>query len=257
MLVRAAPIGRHPSPPVRQPDRRRVLSRGEAREVYDNFAIKGHHTAGKDAGGGYGGPAVEALLSMAAFESAESAFDYGCGQGKLAEVVLSRFPQLRWRGVDQSGEMVKRGRERLRSFGERATVEHLPHGDPAALADALQEGSVDRFVSTYCLDLMSEADMFAVLDAAEKALHPDRGLLLLAGITWGYRYSLLTFLTTAIWTFMYRFFPRVVGGCRPQELGPYLRERGWRIVRTEVTLPVGFPWMASEVIVARRPVSKL
>ena len=50
------------------PDLRTVLSREEAREVYDNFARKGHHTAGKDASGGYGGPAVSAMLSMADFE---------------------------------------------------------------------------------------------------------------------------------------------------------------------------------------------
>mmetsp|Transcript_62966 Transcript_62966/g.174536 ORF Transcript_62966/g.174536 Transcript_62966/m.174536 type:complete len:234 (+) Transcript_62966:80-781(+) len=233
---------------MRRTDTRHVLSRAEAREVYDGFARRGHHTAGKDAAGGYGGPAVTALLSMAGFDDTETVFDYGCGQCKLAELVLSRHPQLRWHGVDLSSEMVKLGRERMKSFGDRLVCEHVPHGDPSAVAAALPEGTVD---------LMSEEDMFAVLEAAEKSLHPDRGLLLVAGITWGYRYSLLTFITTAIWEFVYRFFPKVVGGCRPQHLGPYLEERGWRIVRTAVTLPAGFPWMASEVLAARRPLPKL
>ena len=110
--------------------------------------------------------------------------DYGCGQGKLAELVLSSQPELRWRGVDQSPMMVEKATARLERFGPRCSVELLAGGDPAALA-VPADGGADRFVSTYCLDLMSEADMVATLDKAEACLHPQRGLLLLAGITWG------------------------------------------------------------------------
>ena len=35
--------------------------------------------------------------------------------------------------------------------------------------------------------------MYKVLDLAERVLHPDDGVLLLAGITWGYRASVQTF----------------------------------------------------------------
>ena len=80
---------------------------------------------------------------------------------------------------------------RLERFGPRCTVELLPDGDPASLA-APADGGADRFVSTYCLDLMSETDMMATLDKAEACLHPERGLLLLAGITWAYRMSVRT-----------------------------------------------------------------
>ena len=86
-------------------DNRPTLTRAEARAVYDGFAVKGH-AGGRDASSGYGGPAVQALLAMAAFADARSVVDYGCGQGKLAELVLSSQPELRWRGVDQSPMMV-------------------------------------------------------------------------------------------------------------------------------------------------------
>jgi len=168
-------------------DSRPTLSRAEARSVYDGFAVKGH-AGGRDASSGYGGPAVQALLAMAAFADARSVVDYGCGQGKLAELVLSSQPELRWRGVDQSPMMVEKASARLERFGPRCTVELLPDGDPASLA-VPADGGADRFVSTYCLDLMSETDMMATLDKAEACLHPERGLLLLAGITWGYRMS--------------------------------------------------------------------
>ena len=268
-------------------DSRPTLTRAEARTVYDSFAVKGH-AGGRDVTSGYGGPAVQALLAMAAFSDARSVVDYGCGQGKLAELVLSSHPELWWRGVDQSPMMVEKATARLARFGPRCSVELLAGGDPAALA-VPGDGEADRFVSTYCLDLMSEMDMLATLDKAAACLHPERGLLLLAGITWGYRMSLRTFFMTLVWELLYRFRRKVVGGCRPQHLAPYLRAKGWRIVkevhthagpqpatlashtaaatvctyasfwlqpRVQVrTAPAGFPWMASEVLAARPPLA--
>ena len=218
--------------------------------MYDEFAVKGH-TGGRDASSGYGGPAIQALLTMAAFSDASNVLDYGCGQGKLAELVLGDEPHICWRGVDQSPLMVQRSREKLERFGPRVQLELLQHGEPSAVAVAA--GSVDRFVSTYCLDLLSERDMYAVINKAQESLHPQRGLLLLAGITWGYRDSIRTFFMTLLWEILYRFRRRAVGGCRPQNLGPYLRALGWTDIRVVRTMPRGFPWMVSEVIAARPP----
>lgn len=232
-----------------RPDARPVLSRADARAVYDGFATKGH-IGGKDASSGYGGPAVAALLSIAAFTEARTVMDYGCGQGKLAEAVLAAQPQLTWRGVDQSPLMVRRFEERMATFGDRSIVELLASGEPS---DATAPPTrVDRFVSTYCLDLLSESDMYAVLDLAQRSLRPD-GLLLLAGITWGWRDSPRTAFMTLVWTMLYRVTRKTVGGCRPQHLAPYLRARGWTIIEERRTLPAGFPWMVSEVISARPP----
>ena len=232
-------------------DARPTLSRAEARAVYDEFAVGGH-VGGKDASSGYGGPAVSALLSMAAFANATTVMDYGCGAGKLAELTLGRYEHLYWRGMDQSPKIVLSATERLHRFGARAQVELLEDGEPSAVEVAPH--SVDRFVSTYCLDLMAERDIYAVLDLAERSLEPSEGLLLLAGITWGYRFSLQTFFMTLVWVALYRVTRKTVGGCRPQNLVPYLEARGWRIITCARTLPSGFPWMVSEVIAARPPV---
>lgn len=241
-------------------DRRPTLSRSEARQVYDKFAAqKQGHIGGTDAGSGYGGPAVSALLEMANFEQASVVLDYGCGQGKLAELVLNRLPNghlLFWRGVDQSPGMVSRFRERcVNKFGsKRCSIELVPN-EMNLLVDP---HSVDRFVSTYCLDLLSEEDMYKVLDLAQESLKPETGLLLLAGITHGYRFSLQTFFMTVVWELLYRLSNKtrkIVGGCRPQTLSPYLKARGWRIEKLMHTLPSGFPWMVSEVICARPPIA--
>jgi SAM-dependent methyltransferase len=246
-------------------DSRTTLSRSEARQVYDRFAEEGHATGGKDADSGYGGPAVTAMLEMADFESANTVLDYGCGQGKLAELVFKKKSSslhnpttpLQWRGIDQSPEMVERFRESCchDKFGNGCTVELLESGDPNDVSCELH--SVDRFVSTYCLDLLSEEDMYKVLDLAQKSLHPERGLLLLAGITWGYKSkkssSIQTFVMTAVWEVLYQIRRKKVGGCRPQHLVPYLEARGWRIEKVVQTMPNGFPWMVSEVVSARPP----
>jgi SAM-dependent methyltransferase len=90
-------------------DSRSTLPRSDAQEVYDMFAEEGH-AVGKDADSGYGGPAILALLELADFDTGGNVLDYGCGQGKLAELVLQKChqtkQQLFWRGIDQSPRMV-------------------------------------------------------------------------------------------------------------------------------------------------------
>ena len=234
-------------------DRRPVLTRAEAKDVYNGFARTGHKTAGRDAAGGYGGPAVQALLAMAALGDARTVLDYGCGQAKLAELALETHSQLTWYGADMSDEMVELAKKRMERFGPRFQIEHIPSGEPSELAGSWS--CADRFISTYCLDLLSEDDMDDVLDLARRSLHPT-GLLLLSGITWGYRDSMRTCFMTGIWELLYMFRRRVVGGCRPQALEPYLQARGWAVVERARTLPQGFPWMVSEVIAARPPPPK-
>jgi phospholipid N-methyltransferase len=239
-------------------DRRNTLTREEARQVYDKYAEKTDLRSGQDAASGYGGPAVSALLNMADFDSATKVLEYGTGQGKLAELVLNSNPDssLFWQGIDQSPNMVKGFQQRcVATFGpERCAIDFLESGNPSDVK--VEPGTYDRFVSTYVLDLMSEEDMYKVLDLAETSLCPDKGMLLLAGITWGYTKSIRTFYTTLVWEFMYQIRRKKVGGCRPQALQPYLKARGWRIEKVETTLPVGYPWMASEVICARPPLAK-
>ena len=95
--------------------------------------------------------------------------------------------------------------------------------------------------------------MYKMLDLEEKSLHPKEGVLLITGITWGYRDSIQMFAMTALWEFLYRIKRRKVGGCRPQYLHPYLGAKGWRIKKLIRTMSTGYPWMTSVVISARPP----
>ena len=96
---------------------------------------------------------------MAAFADAESCVEFGCGQAKLANLVLAEHPSLRWSAVEQSPEMVALARAAMRPHGRRFAVA-LTGGEPAAAAVPQR---VDRFVSTYVLDLLSERDMRGLL----------------------------------------------------------------------------------------------
>lgn len=269
-------------------DNRPTLSRSAAVSVYNGFA-EVDHTGGKDVGSGYGGPAISALLDMANFPRLSNnspgancnVVDYGVGQGKLAELVLSASSTdmhassqqscIRWTGIDQSPLMVEAARKRLQQYigdangtkddreeenssgGGIVSIELLESGNPTDIIPSIERHSVQRFVSTYCLDLLSEDDMYRVLDEAEYCLDPEEGLLLLAGITWGYKDSIKTCLMTLVWEILYIVARKKVGGCRPQHLEPYLKAKGWRIVEQRRTMPNGFPWMVSEVIAARPP----
>jgi len=263
-------------------DNRRTLSRNDAKEVYNKYAEKDDNVGGKDVESGYGGPAVTALIEMAEFDTARTVLEYGCGQGKLMELVSSKLRQVQqeqthnnddddddqsnnliWRGIDQSPSMIERFLKRNNNSNiENGTSSSIYYTSIAELLDSgnpddveIEEPySYDRFVSTYCLDLLSEEDMYKVLDLAERSLDQKKGKLLLAGITWGYQYSMRTFFMTAIWEFLYIVNRKKVGGCRPQLLQPYLERKGWRIERVVKTLPNGYPWMVSEVISTRPPI---
>ena len=302
-------------------DNRGTLSRTEAKDVYNRFADKDDTVGGNDAVSGYGGPAIKALLAMAEFDTAhvQSVIEYGCGQGKLVELVFSKLQQqqqqqrdsdtvdttttnnnneinmnnntlsLTWRGIDQSPKMIDKFLKRNNNGGRNSnnnnnfglrycTGELLESGNPDDVVVRQNNDHryyYDRFVSTYCLDLLSEEDMYKVLDLAETCLDPHHGRLLLAGITWGYpatffpsrragresdddnyrpSSNIQTICMTAIWEMLYTINRKIVGGCRPQYLRPYLESKGWTIERIEYTLPNGYPWMSSEVICARPPV---
>jgi len=264
-------------------DNRKTITRSQVKSIYNKFALSGH-IGGKDASSGYGGPAIKALLSLATFakcdekanevddiyqkptdknlKNIQRVLDYGCGQGKLAEHVFDTIPtsttKIHWHGIDQSPEMVNKFQQRLKRFdandGIRTTSYLLTDGDPSQLYQRIPPNSYDVFVSTYCLDLLSEEDMYSVLSLAQHCLCVE-GKLLLAGITYGYRDSIQTFFMTLAWNIMYWIRPDVVGGCRPQYLRQYLEQQGWRITKVERTMPVGFPWMVSEVICAKPPLA--
>ena len=216
----------------------RLLSRSEAKDFYDRFGSK------QDQQGWYEDAAIDALLNASNFEQAKSVLELGCGTGRLAETLLAHhLPETAtYLGLDVSDTMIRLTRERLSRFGGRATVKlHDAPGVPT-----LEEGGCDRFLSTYVLDLLPDAEIRRILAWAASVVEPG-GLLCLAGLTRGRGWA--SRLVMGCWEAVFRVNPKWVGGCRPMTLSTRLDPADWAVEHREVVVAWG---IASEVLVARR-----
>lgn len=213
----------------------RGLSHEEARSFYDRFGTK------QDLQRFYEDPAIEVLLRHAGFETAAAVVELGCGTGRLAERLLrERLPaSATYAGFDISETMVELTRRRVEPWKGRARVERT-EGAPRL---PVPDGSCDRFLSTYVLDLLGEADISLALGEARRVLAPG-GRLCLASLTFGR--GLPSRAICRLWTAVHSLSPRLVGGCRPLRL-EQLTGREWRVEHREVVCTFG---ICTEVLVA-------
>ncbi len=215
---------------------RRVLSRADARAVYDRVG------AWQDPQAFYEAPALDALAEQGAFEAAGTVIEIGCGTARFARRLLRTRcpPPTQYEGIDLSGTMVRLAKARLASFGPRATVRQTDGG----LTFDRPDGAVDRVVATYVLDLLSRGDARTLIGEAHRLLAAD-GRLCLAGLTWGE--GLLARAVSWGWDRLHAFRPEWVGGCRPLRMRPFLEGACWQVRHHRVVTGWGVP---SEVLVA-------
>ncbi len=188
--------------------------------------------------------ALDALVESGAFERAGAVLELGCGTGRFAARLLrERLPAgATYAGVDVSPHMVELARAAVPPWAGRAHVE-LSDG---AMRLPAADGSCDRVVSTYVLDLLGPADAQAFLAEAHRVLRPG-GLLALASLAPG-RTAPARFVT-ALWQALWRLNPALLGGCRPLTLAGLLDRDDWE-VQTDLAVTDWF--LSSEVLVAAR-----
>lgn len=215
----------------------RVLTHDEARRFYDAFGAK------QDSQAFYERPALERLLAHLDLDAAHAVLEFGCGTGRLAAELLGRLgSDARYLGLDSSSTMAGLARQRVAAYGARAEIRQT---DGSCRIDAA-DGSFDRFVSTYVLDLLSEEEIRQVLDEAHRVLAPG-GRLGIAGLTRGP--GLASRAVSRVWQGIHRLRPSLVGGCRPLEVARFLTEGRWRLLDHGVVAPYA---IASEAVVAER-----
>ena len=218
----------------------RGLDPDEVKQFYDRFGGR------QDLQAFYENPAVNDLIDHADFGHAGAVFEFGFGTGRLAERLLSRHltPRASYTGIDISTTMARLAAVRLQPWRGRAGTRVL---DGTGGTD-FPDGTFDRFVSTYVLDLLSAGHIRRVLEEARRILVPE-GLICLASLTKGTTAWCRT--VTRAWQCIYRTSPRLVGGCRPVELLDYLDSVPWRIEYRNIICTWG---ISSEIVVAaRRP----
>jgi SAM-dependent methyltransferase len=199
---------------------------------------------GQDTQRFYEDPAVRRLRERGQFGEAQRVVELGCGTGRLARTLLGEYlpASATYRGFELSERMATISTDRLRPWSGRATVT-VVDGDPPL---PLPDGSADRFVATYVLDLMRPADARRWLDEVRRILATG-ALACLVSITPGTGRA--SRIVSETWTRIWRRRPMLVGGCRPIELTNLLDVGDWDIVDREVVTA----WLvSSEVVIARR-----
>ena len=222
-----------PSTPITRP----ILTRQQARDFYDRFGRR------QDSQSFYEKAALERLLELGEFESAEAVVEFGCGTGRFAQTLVEKHlsGSATYIGFDLSETMVQLTRKRLVPAGSRASVVRTD-GRPRV---PLPPTSCDRFISTYVLDLLSNQDISRTLAQAWKVLRPD-GLLCLTGLTYG-----TTFVSrwvVACWLAIHSLRPSLVGGCRPISLTDFLGPASWKVLYSTTVVSWGVP---SEILIAK------
>jgi ubiquinone/menaquinone biosynthesis C-methylase UbiE len=215
-----------------------VLSREAARRVYDRIG------SWQDTQAFYEDRATTPLIQHGEFGSARNVLEFGCGTGRFGWRLLSHHlpATARYRALDQSPTMVRLARSRLSRFGARAEV-MLTDGSPPALEAT---ASADRFVSNFVFDLLSEADIAAVLRDAHRIVMAG-GLLCVSGLSPGA--GALSGWVSRAWARVHALHPALVGGCRPVELLSWVSSREWQVRHHAKLAPYGVP---CEVLIAVR-----
>lgn len=216
----------------------KTLSYEEARRVYNRMGSM------QDSQAFYEDVATRELVRHGDFPSAKSVFEFGCGTGRFAQTLLRDHlgPTATYRAVDLSPTMIGLATRRLSSIGDRVRVALTDGSPPASEPPA----SCDRFVSNYVFDLLSDADIVAVLSEAHRMLRPG-GLLCLSSLSAGS--SALSRTVSRIWSFLHRVNPQLVGGCRPVALPAFFENGPWKLRHHKAVAPFGLP---SEVVIAER-----
>ena len=214
-----------------------TMSHAAVREFYDKFGMKQDRQPFEE-------DAIARLLELGRFDSAESVLEFCCGTGKAAVNILSNSltSTATYTGIDASSTMVDITRERLMPFGPRATVQH----SDGALTLPFAAASFDRFLSSYVLDLLSDADIGKLMAEAQRVLKPG-GLLVVTSLTHGK--ALIERLVEGVWMTGFWVRPKLVGGCRPIRVNQFVDPNAWTYRNHETITQLGF---CSEILVAER-----
>lgn len=213
-----------------------VLTRSQAEAYYNRFGKK------QDTQSFYEDAALDDLIAHANFKAAESVLELGCGTGRFASLLLSKHltSSSNYLGVDLSPTMVELAKERVAQYGDRARVVQTD----GSMRFPTSDRPVDRVVSTYVFDLLSESDVHQAISESKRVLTPD-GKLCLVSLTFGS--TLISKFVSATWSQVFRLHAPLVGGCRPIELKAALGQYGWSIDYRNVIVKWGVP---SEVLIA-------
>lgn len=205
------------------------LGKDEVREVYRKYASTYDIWSGL-----IESKARQRCLEVADIKNGEAVLEVAVGTGILFEKILKLNPTGRNEGIDLTDEMLSRARARAQKSGASGYV--LKVGDAYHLQ--YPDNAFDVVLNNYMFDLIPEKDFVVILSEFRRVLRKG-GRIALVNMTKGSRWF------NAVWEWLYKIRPSLLGGCRGVELKPYLEAVGFEKVRREYVRQMLFP---SEVI---------
>lgn len=211
------------------------ISQGRIGSVYDKLSgiydIWGKLTESR---------ARSRAIELASIRDGENILEVAVGTGLAFFEIVKRNPHGNNVGLDLSKGMLEKAKQRMKEMpgaNYRLTI-----GTAFDLPAASE--SVDLLTNNYMFDLIPFADMDRVLLEFKRVLKAGAKLIVVnmtVGETLGSR----------LYEFLYRVWPKIMGGCRGVKLAEKLKQHGFTVETRETYQQLLFP---SEVILARKHV---
>ncbi len=175
-------------------------------------------------------------IELAGIKDGQNILEVAVGTGLAFYEIVKRNPHGRNAGIDLSDGMLQKAKKRL----SRLSGANYSLTRGTAFDLQMETGSLDLLVNNYMFDLISFEDMDKVLAEFRRVLKKG-GKLVLVNMTAGETPA------SKVYDLIYRFSPRMMGGCRGVRLTDKLVQHGFTVERREYVQQMLFP---SEVIIA-------
>lgn len=176
--------------------------------------------------------AMDVMIEGCGFETGQRVVEVGPGSGFLADKILRKVKEknrnfdgssavetgkyFSYTGVDMSRTMHDISAQRLAPFLDDGVVNlHVVNDTFDFILSGLENGSVDRFIFTYVLDLLPPNVIRGFANTIpEKMNHLNNAKVCIVNLTFGF--SPLSRIVTNVWQILYQILGGgYVGGCRP------------------------------------------
>lgn len=177
-------------------------------------------------------------MDIAGVQDGQAILEVAVGTGAVFADLVQRNPNGKNIGIDLSPKMLAKAKQRLQMFPEGNYSLEIA----SAFALPVESGSIDLLMNNYMFDLIAFEDMDRVLAEFRRVLKPG-GQLVLVNMTIGERAG------SGVYGLLYRWSPKLMGGCRGVRLTDRLERNGFAVDSREYCQQMLFP---SEVILARK-----
>jgi ubiquinone/menaquinone biosynthesis C-methylase UbiE len=175
-------------------------------------------------------------LDLVDIHDNQSILEVAVGTGWMFSEIVQRNPNGKNIGIDISEGMLLRAKRRL--LKQKNDNYSLSIGSAFKLK--VEDATIDVLVNNYMFDLIPFSQMNRIMDEFNRVLKKN-GQLLIINMTKGDGFG------ASLYESLYRFSPRLMGGCRGVNLSNLLIQHGFRIETREYVQQMLFP---SEIILA-------